>query len=277
MHRTIIRLFGIIVLTMGLTGVLAGGQGQPLGGTQILAKVDERGSFGTGSRITLAQFHILAKDGTEVDRKFAFFTKTNLPEQPDRLLAYFLEPELEKGTIFLSIDPVDPQEKPRLFLFLPALGQVRELISERDRKAGFAGSNIQQDRVGRSNFSKDYTAELVGEETVIERKTYVLNLTAKPGADVDYPIGKMWVDQEEFIVLRQEGVRDDGKLEQIFEASDLQIFEGRLEANKLVIKNVLDNSETEIITLEKRTVELPDEIFAPANLPSFDPRQYGVP
>lgn len=274
MNRIAVRWFGVMIVAIGLTLVI--GQGQSLDGNQILAKVDERGSFGTGGRVTLAQFQIAAKDGTQVDRKFAFFTKTNLAGQPDRLLAYFLEPELEKGTIFLSIDPVDPVEKTKLFLFLPALGQVKELISEKDRNASFAGSNIQQDSVGRSNFSDDFTAELIGEDTINGRKAYVLSVTARPEADVDYPTGKMWVDQEEFLVLRQEGVRDDGKLEQVFEAVDLQPFEGRLESNKLIIKNVLEGSETQITTLEKRTVDLPDEIFDPANLPSFDPSRFGV-
>ncbi len=241
MNLRVLKSMGVAIVVVGLALGAMIGQGQSLTGDQILVKVDERGEFGTGGRITIAQFHILAKDGTQVDKEFAFFTKTNLPDQPDRLLAYFLEPELERGTIFLSIDPVDPAEKTKLFLFLPALGQVKELVSERDRNTGFAGSNIQQDSVGRSNYSDDYTAELAGEDTILGRPTYVLNLTAKPGADVDYPTGKMWVDQEEFIVLRQEGVRDDGKLEQVFEASDL-----------------------------------PDEIFDPAALPSFDPSRFGV-
>lgn len=272
-----LKLSNLLWLLIMLAGLAVGSPaGMALDGAEILAKVDERGQFGTGGRITIAEFAITATDGSLLEKKLAFFTKTNLEDQPDRLLAYFLEPELERGAIFLSIDPVDSQEISRLFIYLPALGEVRELVSERDRNTGFAGSNIQQDSVGRSNYTDDYIAELVGEDLILGRQTYVLKLTARPGADVDYPTDMMWVDQQEFIVLRQNGIRAGGVIEQVYDVSDLQPFEGRLEANKLVIKNVLDNSETEITTLEKRIFELPDEIFDPENLPGFDPSQFGV-
>jgi hypothetical protein len=277
MHLKYLKLLAVAAIAIGFTlGVTAGYGQQTLNGNQILAKVDERGSFGTGGRVTITQFNIIAKDKTKVEKKFAFFTKTNLKDQPDRLLAYFLEPALERGTIFLSIDPVDPKEKTKLYLYLPALGQTKELVSEKDRNAGFAGSNIQQDNVGRSNYRDDYTAELSGEDSIEGRKTYVLFLTAKAGADVDYPTSRMWVDQQEFLVLKNEGRRPDGKVEQVFEATDLKPFEGRLEANKLIIKNVLENSETQITTLEKRKIDLPDEVFDPKNLKNFDPSKYGV-
>lgn len=274
--KVFLKSLGIAVFFFGAIAQMKAGYGQPLNGNQILFKVDERGTFGTGGRITITQFNIVAKDKTKTEKKFAFFTKTNLKDEPDRLLSYFLEPALEKGTIFLSIDPVDPKEKTKLYLYLPALGQVKELLSEKDRNTGFAGSNIQQDSIGRSSYTDDYTAELTGEDTVEGRKVYVLFLTAKIGADVDYPTGKMWIDQQEFIILKQEGRRPDGKLEQIFEATDLKPFEGRLETNKLIIKNILEGSETQITTTEKRKADLPDDIFDPKNLKTFDPTKFGV-
>jgi hypothetical protein len=272
----LLKLLGILGLVLGITLGVKLGYSQALTGNQILAKVDERGAFGTGGRITITQFNILSKDKTKTEKKFAFFTKTNIKEQPDRLLSYFLEPALERGTIFLSIDPVDPKEKTKLYLYLPALGQTKELISEKDRNTGFAGSNIQQDSVGRSNFSDDYTAELSSEDTLEGRKAFVLFVTAKAGVDVDYPTGRIWVDQQEFIILKQEGRRADGKLEQVLEATDLKPFDGRLETNKLIIKNVLEESETQIITVEKRKADLPDDIFDPKNLKAFDPAKFGV-
>jgi len=259
---------------------------QTLTGDQILARAAEEGALtASGSRINLVDFQVQSADGARVQRRFAFFSKRQ-EGQPDRLLIYFLAPELERGTIFLSVDPVDPAQDTRLWLYLSALGQVKELVSENDRSAGFAGSNLQNDQIGGGlDFSKDYTGELAGQEPVTvnwlgqdqARTAYKVKLSAKPEADVDFPSGTVWIDAETFVALRGELINKADALEQAFAPNQFADFEGDIEANQIVIKNVLDNSQTTITITDRRALdELPDEIFTPEALPGFDPAQYGV-
>lgn len=276
-----------LVLTLAM--LIAGAwlmNAQTLTGDQILAKASEKGSLtAQGSRINIVGFSILSKDGTSQDRAFAFFSK-RADGQPDKLLIYFLAPELERGTIFLSVDPADPAQGARLWLYLSALGQVKELVSENDRSAGFAGSNLQNDQIGGGlDFSKDYTGKLLGQEAVTvnwlgqdrARDTYKVELTQKPDSTVDFPSGTVWVDTETFVVLRGELINKAGVLEQRFSPDQFAEFEGDAQANQIEIKNVLDNSQTTITISDRQAVdELPDEMFTPEALPGFDPAQFGV-
>jgi len=282
MKKRISLAFTLLLLISGAWLLNA----QSLTGDEILAKASDQGSLtAQGSRINIVSFDILNDDGTTSERKFAFFGKRE-EGQPDKLLIYFLAPELERGTIFLSLDPVDPAADTRLWLFLSALGQVKELVSDQDRNAGFAGSNLQNDQIGGGfDFSDDYTGELLGEEGVTvtwlgteqTRQTFKVAITQRPEANVDFPSGTVWVDTEEFIVLKGELINTAGSLEQVSTLNDFVEFDGDIEPNQIIVTNVLDNSKTTISISDRQKLDdLPDELFTPEALPDFDPADFGI-
>jgi hypothetical protein len=272
-------------MLLGLVGLTLLAQ-QPTG-DEILERAGERSAFvREGSRISLIDFDILFKDGTTELKKFAFFGKRTL-EGDEKLLIYFLEPPLECGTILLSIDPADPKEETRLWLFLSGLGQVKELVSEEDRDASFARSNFQNDQIGGGfDLHEDYTGELLGEEPVEvswlgekkARTAYKVALTAREEADVDFPTGFVWVDVEEFLTLRGEFNNAAGLLEERITLDEFVEFAGEILPNRIEAANVLDGSRTTVYILERRVVEpeLPDEIFTPEALKGFNPEDYGI-
>ena len=277
----------VVSVMFGAFSWVSGAQSESsLTGDEILAKAAERSTFvREGSRISIIQFDILFPDGTTQSRKFAFFGKRD--DSGEKLLIYFLEPELECGTIFLSFDPAEPGAKTRLWLFLSGLGQVKELVSEEDRNASFAGSNLQNDQVGGGfDLNEDYFGELLGEEAVNvtwlgeaqDRLAYKVGLTQRPEADVDFPTGTVWVDEEEFLTLKGEFNNPMGQLEQTITLDEFVEFEGEIVPNRIEVANVLDGSKTTVLTLERRKVEpeLPDEIFQPENLKTFNPEDFGV-
>lgn len=157
---------------------------------------------------------------------------------------------------------------------------MKELVSEEKHKS-FAGSTFSYREVGSRKVSDDYTAELVGEDSVKigdqSYDCYVLELTAKPKADVDYPTGKAWVGKENWLTLKAEDYNDAGNLERTMEVLKLGEFEGNVVADEIIAKNVLDNSSTTISFLERRRPEgeIPDSVFDPENLSSFDPTEWG--
>lgn len=286
-----IRVALLVALASLVAGSVApsGGAGaqNELSGDEILERASREGSFTQrGSQISRVRFELLFTDGKTGMREFAFFAKRD-EAGSEKLLIYFLRPELECGTAFLSHDSADPEEETRLWLLLPALGQVKELVSEADRNASFAGSNFENDQIGGGfDLHEDYRGELEGEERVgvswlgrtQERLAYVVSLEQWPEAEVDFPTGTAWIDEQEFIALRIEFENAAAKLEQVLTLAEFVEFEDDIVPNRLEAENVLEGSRTTVRIEERRRPEsdLPDAIFMPENLKEFNPEEFGV-
>ena len=281
----LMKRFGWVLVVLlsiqGLTSVA-----QPPSGDALLAQAARAGTLSAeGSRINIVEFDITDRNGITVSRKFAFFSKRE-EGWPDKLLIYFLAPELERGTIFLSIDPNAPDEQARLWLFLSAIGQAKELISQGDRNAGFAGSNLQNDQVGSGlDFAEDYRGELLGEDPIKvhwqgrlqTRSAFKVGITQREGAAVDFPTGTVWVDDETSVVLKAELNNDAGALEQVILVDDYVTFGKGFEPDTVLIDDVGEDNRTRISFLSRRALEdLPDDIFSVDALPQFDPVAFGV-
>jgi len=248
-------------------------------GDEILQRVDaEAEALAAGSLISIVQFDNVYADGTTSSNVFAGLGKKNEGE-PEESLIYFREPEDVAGTIFLSVKPVG--EDARMWLYLPALGMAKELVADQ-QKQSFAGSTFSYKDMGNRSYADKYSAELVGEESVTVgdelRECYVLKLTAKPDADADYPTGKAWVDKESFLMLKSEDYNESGKLERTVDVLSLTTFDGQMLAGKMLATNALDGSSTTItfVKRERPEGEIPDSVFDPDNLETFDPAVYGL-
>jgi hypothetical protein len=271
----------LIGLILGLTGlVLVAGNGATLTGNQILQQVDDQETrISQGSLVSKIRFDNSYSDGTTAYNIFGGIS-TETPNGPKKSLIYFEAPEDVVGTIFLSIKP-SPDEDARMWLYLPALGMAKEIVAEQ-RKQSFAGSTFSYKDIGSRSFADKYSAKLVGEEAVkIGDKSYdcyVLALTAKPDSDADYPTGKAWIDKSSFLMLKSEDYNSDGKLARTMEVLALGTFEGNMVADKMIARNVIDGSSTTITFLERKrpASEIPDSVFDPNNLASFDPSAYGL-
>lgn len=248
---------------------------QPLTGPQILQKVEEKGGIGgtQGELTSDVKFDILGKDKKTATNEFRFFSRRK-KDEPDRLLVAFVKPDDVRGTLFLSIKPQGKDAD--LWLYLPALGAVKQLVNTQERKGSFAGSNLSFEDLGSGfKYSERYLAdEKVTEEKVKvgnqEYNTYVLTLRVKKEKEKleDYPVRKLWVEKTEFIVLKGESYNKTNKLETVFEALALGKFENDTVPDKVLIKNVLDNSQTTIsfLTRKRPAQPLPDNLFDPNNL-----------
>jgi len=265
----------VSILVIGALGVMAAG----LTGDEILQKVDdEAASLAEGSLISVVQFGNVYADGTSASNVFAGMGKKN-EGQPEESLIYFKQPEDVAGTIFLSVKPVG--EDARMWLYLPALGMAKELVADQ-QKQSFAGSTFSYKDMGNRSYADKYAAELMGEESLTigdeQRTCYVLAFTARPGADADYPTGKAWVDKESFLMLKSEDYNESGKLERTMDVLSLTTFDGQLLAGKMLATNALDNSSTTITFVKRQRPEseIPESVFDPENLATFDPAAYGL-
>ncbi|MCX8102828.1 MAG: outer membrane lipoprotein-sorting protein [Candidatus Bipolaricaulota bacterium] len=248
---------------------------QTLTGPQILQRVEEKGGIGglEGELISDIKFDIVGKDKKTATNEFRFISKRKKGE-PDRLLVAFVKPDDVRGTLFLSIKPENKDAD--LWLYLPALGAVKQLVNTQERKGSFAGSNLSFEDLGSGfKYSESYTAdEKVTEEKVKvgdkEYSTYVLTLRVKKEKErtEDYPVRKMWVEKTEFVVLKGEAYNKTNKLETVFEALALGKFENDTVPDRVLIRNVLDGSQTTIsfVTRKRPAQPLPENLFDPNNL-----------
>lgn len=267
------KVFGWTLMALLLIGGAA--LAQDLTVDDILDRMEEEGdTLAEGSMISQMRIDVNHPDGTTTWQTSAVLSK------PDRMLIYQLEPEdYNKGSMWLIIEQEDDDS--RLWMYLPAIGTPKELISEEQRGGSFAGSSISLEDIGGDDQREDYDAVLIGEEVVTvgneDRTAYVLESTAKPDADKDIVRTVLWVDKENFVMLKMEAYNDLGNLERTLNVLKLGEFEGHLVAEVMFDRNELEEKETTITFLERRRPagEIPDEVFDPETLVTFDPAAWG--
>jgi len=269
------KMFGWTLMALLLIGGAA--LAQDLTADDILDRMETEGDvLAEGSMVVQMRFDNIYSDGTTASNTFAGLSK------PGKSLMYFLEPEDVRGTIFLTLEPEAEDAGTRLWLYLPLLGIPKELVSEEARGGSFAGSSISYEDIGGDDQRESYDAVLIGEEVVTvgneDRTAYVLESTAKPDANEDIVRTVLWVDKESFVMLKMEAYNDLGNLEQALDVIELGEFEGHLVVDGMLARDVLEESETTITFLERRRPagEIPDEVFDPENLASFDPTAWGL-
>jgi negative regulator of sigma E activity len=113
-----------------------------------------------------------------------------------------------------------------------------------------------------------YDAKVSGEETLIERPCWVIQLTAKSGVDPAYHSRKIWVDKERFLVLKEERYATSGKLLKTTEVTKVASMNGRWIAERAVFRDALKNEGgTEFVTVSVEfDGKIPEHVFSQASL-----------
>ena len=108
----------------------------------------------------------------------------------------YLYPERERGTKMLKLED-------RLWIYSPSTDRTIQLSGHMLRQSVMGSDLSYEDMMEDRKLKEIYDAIIVGEETIDERKTWILELTASV-EDVSYYKRKIWVDQERFIPLKEE-------------------------------------------------------------------------
>ena len=228
-------------------------------------------SGGVSSEYTLAMFELTTFD-------------TSLPEDKDEtthVLMYFVGGD-EDGSIFLMETPEDDSLDSRMWLYLPALGLTKELVSEEDQSGSFAGSSMSYgDLGGTGDLRDDYDAVILREETrdVAGESfdVWVLELTAKPAADADHARVLLWVSKADYLSLRMEAYNESGALKNTMEFQALGEFEGDRIPEVIFSTDVAEETSSTISISGTRRPDAPLtlDLFDPNNLGELDPASYG--
>ncbi len=237
----------IIILELALMGF----QSYP-DASEILEKIDK--NMSSKNRVFESSMTIYGK------RKTRVVTSKTWSEGTKKSFTEYLSPAADKGTKMLKLDG-------QLWIYSPATDRTIQISGHMLRQSVMGSDLSYEDMMDDRKLTDVYEAKVTGEEHIDNRKTWVLELTAKVN-DVAYFSQKMWVDQERYIPLKQELYAKSGQLLKKTEMKDIQKIQNRWFPATVTYKDMLkDGKGTEFkITYIKFDDNIPEYIFSKASL-----------
>jgi len=178
----------------------------------------------------------------------------------EKTYVLFNNPPRDKNTAVLRLGD-------NMWMYLPSAERTLKISGHMLRQS-FMGSDFSNaDITERLKLQEKYEAVFVGTEKVGNMNMYVLDLKAKK-VDAAYYKRKLWIDQQKYIVVREEMYAKSGKMLKLMINSDAEQIGSRYFPLKTRIEDKLKlNSFSEIIYSNTKMDEpLSDSIFTIQNL-----------
>lgn len=244
-----LRLFFWIVILIFSWNILSF---QNPTGDWILRKVDEN--------ITSENKIITAKMIVHLRRTSRTMEFKSYIQGTEKAFTEFLSPPREKGTKMLKL-------KDQLWMYSPWTERTI-LISGHMLRQSVMGSDLSyEDMMEDPKLSNSYNAEILKEEKFLNSNCWVLQLRAK-SENVAYPLRKIWVDKEKFVILKEERYARSGTLLKMAEVKSIKKVQNRWIPERAIYKDMLKSGEgTEfIIDSIEFNANIPEHIFTKASL-----------
>jgi len=176
---------------------------------------------------------------------------------------YFSSPAAIKGTAFLSWENEDREDDQ--FLFLPALGRVRRIVSsQKDRS--FVNTDYSYEDLERRKVS-DYSYRILRTEKLLGRTCWVLESHPKTGRVSQYGRFISWVAQDSFVPIKIEFFDLKNRLIKLFQVKELKQIDGIWTVTWSIMKGIKSGHQTEIKVAEiKYNQGLSDDLFTQRQL-----------
>jgi hypothetical protein len=163
---------------------------------KVLATLEERRTSG-GDYKSLVFIEHKQRDKNDIVTESVIYRR----DTDDRLMILNLKPKAEAGKGYLMIDK-------NLFLYDPTVGKW-ERRTQRER---INGTSMRQSDFDDPKYREKFTAKFIGDEKLGRFAVWHIQLTAREGADVAFPIVHMWIDQTTTNVLKTQDRALSGKL-----------------------------------------------------------------
>jgi outer membrane lipoprotein-sorting protein len=243
----------VLAVVVGLSVVAVRSQAPPPTGEWLLAKVDEVQS--SASRITSYEMTIRGRRGNRTMKARSFV------EGVDRAFSEYLDPPREAGTKMLKLGN-------QLWTYSPSVDRTIQIAGHMLRQSVMGSDMSYEDVMEDPKLINLYEAKVTGEDTVLERPCWVVQLTAKSGSAPAYHSRKVWVDKERFLVLKEERYATSGKLLKSTEVTKVASMGGRWVAERALFRDALKGeggTEFVIVSVEFNA-KIPEHLFSQASL-----------
>jgi outer membrane lipoprotein-sorting protein len=172
----------------------------------------------------------------------------------------YLDPPRERGIKMLKLGD-------QLWTYTPETDRTIQISGHMLRQSVMGSDLSYEDMMEDPRLQNLYTAEVVAEDSLSERPCWVLDLTARED-DIAYHHRKVWVDREQYVMLKENRYAKSGKLLKTTEVKEVKLIEGRWMGTKVVFRDVLKKGEgTEfVIDSIQFDADIPEYIFTKAAL-----------
>jgi outer membrane lipoprotein-sorting protein len=192
---------------LGLLGVAHADLPRPpqLSATDILGKVDHAiNAF----KDAIWESKLRVKQPSGDSREYGF---TTYQKVPGKRLVKFTSPGDVAGMGVL-VEGADT-----IYVYLPDFKKVRRMGTHVKNQT-FMGSDFSFEDMSQTSYSSTFVPKIIGDEP----NNYVLELSQKPGLDLEFPRVKMWVSKEHFQPTRLDFMDASGKKLKTQERSDFK-------------------------------------------------------
>jgi len=180
---------------------------------------------------------------------------------PDNLdaqsLAVILQPISDKGIGMLTYEYYNSSKDNDVWIYLPALGKVKRLISGNGNEDGgsFFGTEFFVDDVAIKKID-DYSYKILREEIFEDRPVSVMELvpTADRAKRTSYSKLVIWIDKERNLIIREDLYNRSG-----------QLFKQRMNQNIVQVENVWVSKHQTMNNLLTRRITSIDNISVTYN------------
>ena len=229
-----------------------GTMAQEINGDWILKRVDE--IRGSENKISVAVMNIKGKRGDRSVKSKSYIHGMT------RSYTEYLAPARDAGTKMLKLED-------QLWTYSPATDRTI-LISGHLLRQSVMGSDLSyEDLMEDPRLSNLYSARITGEENILGSRCWMLQLDSRV-PDITYYSRKVWVDQERFVILREDRYAKSGKLLKTTEVLTVEQIEARWIATRVRFKDVLKTGEGTEFAIEsiEFNAAIPEYIFTKAVL-----------
>lgn len=246
MKKTISVLsLSILIATTAMTQ-------SPPTGEDILERVEA--NIGSDNKIATTEMIIHGRRGSRSIKAKSWIYGV------EKSFTEYLAPAREAGTKMLKLEE-------QLWTYIPSTDRTIKISGHMLRQSVMGSDLSYEDMMEDPNLLNLYDANVIEEQTYLDRPCWVLELTAKV-EDISYYSRKIWVDQERYVSLKEERFARSGKLLKVFEVKEVRTFQNRWVPVHMVFKDALKRGEgTEyfIETIEFNA-DIPEALFTKASL-----------
>jgi len=200
---------------------------------------------------------LINKAGQKRIRELTMLRKDYEEGGEQKYFTYFHKPSDVKDTTFMVYKYPDRDDD--RWLFIPSINLVKR-IAANDKYASFVGSDFTYEDVsGRKPDEDNHT--LLKEEKLSGKDCFVIESIPKGSSEYTKRIS--WIDEANFLPLKEEFYDKQNELYRQFEAQETKDINGILTVTKRVMKNIKTGHRTEVVFQDiEYNLGIEDSIFS---------------
>lgn len=167
----------------------------------------------------------------------------------------------DKGTATLK------REK-EVWNWLPRIERTVKLPPSMMSQSWMGSDLTNDDLVREVSLIEDYDSRIMGEETILGRKCWKIELIPHDDVAIVWAKVIMYIDQKDYLQMKTEFIDEDEELVNVFKATEIKEMGGRMLANKMELIPLDEDGHKTILEYQSIKFDVPmkDAFFSVQNM-----------